>query len=302
MASDLPSPKLSQPYVHASVLEGGHVNLPENITVHGGDPTNSSLVPALSFLLRHSQSDKKIIFDLGARKDWENHPPAIQEAIRTTFKVKVPFDVVDSLRRGGLEAENIDLVILSHLHWDHVGNPDLFPASHFIVGGGSEALLAKGDDPKDSESAFNARFPANLLPENRTTFISPDDWLPLGPFPRAHDFFGDGSVYLIDAPGHLVGHINLLARTSAEGSWLYLAGDSAHDVRLITGEKEIGFFPHPVTGGRMCMHANVELAKEHISRIRRLRENPKVLVVLAHDLRWYEENKDTIFPGAIRPI
>ncbi|KAF8489688.1 Metallo-hydrolase/oxidoreductase [Gautieria morchelliformis] len=256
----------------------------------------------MAFLLRHSQNDKKIIFDLGARKDWENYPPSIQEAIRALFKVKVPVDVVDSLRRGGLEAENIDLIILSHVHWDHIGNPDLFPTSHFIVGSGAEALLAKGYSHKDSEPALEARFAKDLLPKNRTTFISPDDWLPLGPFTRAHDFFGDGSVYLIDAPGHLEGHLNLLVRTSAEKSWLYLAGDSAHDARLLTGEKEIGFFPHPATGGLTCMHTNVELAREHISRIRRLRENPEVVVVLAHDLGWYEENKDTsVFPGEIRP-
>lgn len=37
-----------------------------------------------------------------------------------------------------------------------------------------------------------------------------------GDFP-AHDFFGDGSFYLLDTPGHCIGHIAGLARTSKKG-------------------------------------------------------------------------------------
>jgi glyoxylase-like metal-dependent hydrolase (beta-lactamase superfamily II) len=299
MASDLPSPKPNQAYVHASVLEAGHINLVESFAVQGGSPTKRSMVPSMAFLLRHSQNDKIVIFDLGLRKDWENYPPGVIEAIKKN-KVDIPVDVVTSLRRGGLEPVHVDFVILSHIHFDHVGNPNLFPDSRFILGGASEPLLANGYSSKDSEPALDAQVAKELLPQGRTTFLPSDDWSPLGPFPRAHDFFGDGSVYIIDAPGHLGGNINLLVRTSAEDSWLYLAGDSAHDVRLLTGEREIGFFPHPVNGTLACLHVDPELAKEHISRLRRLREHPKVLVLMAHDLAWYEENKGTsVFPGEI---
>ncbi|KAF8529342.1 Metallo-hydrolase/oxidoreductase [Gautieria morchelliformis] len=301
MASELPSPKLNQAYVHASVLEAGHLNLVESFAVQGGSPTKCSVVPSMAFLLRHSQSGKILIFDLGLRKDWENYPPGVLDIIKkNNVNLNVPVDVVTSLRRGGLEPVQVDFVILSHIHFDHIGNPDLFPGSRFILGGDSEPLLAKGYSPKDAEPALEAQVAKELLPRNRTTFLSSDDWSPLGPFPRAHDFLGDGSVYIVNAPGHLSGHINLLVRTSAEGSWLCLVGDSAHDVRLLTGEKEIAFFPHPMSGNLACLHVDPELAKEHISRLRRLRENPKVLVLLAHDLAWYEENKDTsVFPGEI---
>lgn len=46
---------------------------------------------------------------------------------------------------------------------------------------------------------------------------------------RAIDFFGDGSFFFLDAPGHAVGHINALARTSTNPStFIYMGGDSFH--------------------------------------------------------------------------
>ena len=47
---------------------------------------------------------------------------------------------------------------------------------------------------------------------------------------NAVDFFGDGSFYLIDTPGHAVGHMCGLARTTAspEATFIFLGGDCAH--------------------------------------------------------------------------
>jgi len=303
MAPELPLP-ISQPYVHVSVLEAGYVAVPDHFLVQGGSTTKSTLLPSLSFLLRHSHNDKRLIFDLGLRKDWENYPPGALDSINKYFTVEIPVDVVESLRRGGVEPEQVDHIVLSHIHFDHIGDPSLFPSSHFLVGGGAEAVLANGYSADDTEPALESGFARNLLPASRTSFLASDDWKPIGPFPRGHDFFGDGSVYLIDAPGHLAGHINALVRTSPDGSWLFLGGDSAHDTRIIKGEKELGTWPHPETGSLMCMHTDLVAAKEHIERIKRVNAIPKVQVLMAHDLDWFEENKDkgVILPGTIRPF
>lgn len=46
----------------------------------------------------------------------------------------------------------------------------------------------------------------------------------------AVDFFGDGSFYLLDTPGHAIGHMCGLARTTAspEATFILLGGDCAH--------------------------------------------------------------------------
>lgn len=53
--------------------------------------------------------------------------------------------------------------------------------------------------------------------------------LRIGQF-RAFDFFGDGSFYLLDTPGHAIGHMSALCRTTVEcdGSFLFLGGDCCH--------------------------------------------------------------------------
>ena len=52
-------------------------------------------------------------------------------------------------------------------------------------------------------------------------------------------------LYVVDAgDGHVAGHINVLARTSEDGGWIYLAGDSAHDRRLLTGPLNIHYSCH----------------------------------------------------------
>ena len=47
---------------------------------------------------------------------------------------------------------------------------------------------------------------------------------------KAIDFFGDGSFYLLDTPGHAVGHLSGLACTTAspEATFMFLGGDCAH--------------------------------------------------------------------------
>jgi glyoxylase-like metal-dependent hydrolase (beta-lactamase superfamily II) len=120
----------------------------------------------------------------------------------------------------------------------------------------------------------------------------------LGDFPATLDLFKDGSLYVIDAPGHLAGHINLLARTSdGDGtfSWVYLAGDSCHDRRILSKEREIGEWID-AHGHQCCIHADRKKAEETIARIKTI-EDEGVEVILAHDVEWErsERNKHRFF-------
>jgi glyoxylase-like metal-dependent hydrolase (beta-lactamase superfamily II) len=108
--------------------------------------------------------------------------------------------------------------------------------------------------------------------------------------PHTIDLFADGSLLIVNAPGHLQGHINILAHTSSSlDHYMYLAGDACHDRRLLTGEKEIGEWMD--AGGRgCCIHVDKEEAGRTIGRIRRLEEEG-VEVVFAHDGEWERKNQ-----------
>lgn len=94
------------------------------------------------------------------------------------------------------------------------------------------------------------------------------------------DFYGDGSFYLVDAPGHMPGHTVGLARV-APNSFVLLAGDMCHHrdaynpgVRLIPEN----------------MHRDIEKARQTVTKLAELnREYANVVIILAHELQRKEE-------------
>ncbi|KAI0775596.1 Metallo-hydrolase/oxidoreductase [Trametes elegans] len=292
----LPIPTGNQPYMEVSALESGVIELRLRLFVAGSGPTESTMCPSLSFHLRHSGSGERVVFDLGIRRNLETHPPHVQE-LNAGRVVLVQHTADESLRKGGVDPADVKTAIISHLHFDHVGNTSMFPNATFFLGADAEELLAHSY-PVDPKSPCLQ----SAVPLEHTRFLDAEFTQSIGPFPRAYDFFGDGSMYIIDAPGHLPGHINVLARTNPTGSWIYLAGDTAHDYRILTGEREVAVALQP-DGLVRCIHSNKEQAEEHIRRVRTLLGNHKVLVLLAHDFRWYEENKggNAFLPGYIPP-
>ncbi|PIL34060.1 hypothetical protein GSI_03769 [Ganoderma sinense ZZ0214-1] len=296
----LPPPTPNQAFCNVSALEAGHVKAPLAWMLADVEDDEFITLPVLSYLVRHHSNGDSLLFDLGLRKDWQNLPPGLVRHItdKLKFELDIPSDIVDSLAKGDTTPSDIKKVFVSHLHFDHYGDAALFPTPQFFVGEGSRALAAN-TYPNNA----NSPVPADVIPEDRTIYLDPKAWpaLQIGPFPRALDFYGDGSVYVVDAGhGHIPGHLNLLVRTSADGGWIYLAGDSAHHWSLLTGEGKIGHHPH-----FGCAHADPEAAAEHMERIKTLvRENPRVRVLLAHDEVWYNANKGgtAFWPGTIESL
>ncbi|KAI0829907.1 Metallo-hydrolase/oxidoreductase [Trametes gibbosa] len=293
----LPPPSTNQAFVDISALDAGGADTPLSWVLAGAKEDERITLPALGFLLRHSIKRDNLVFDLGIRSDWQSLPPALLKYVIDilTFRIIDGQDAVAALAKGGLQPTDITHVCYSHLHFDHTGDSAPFTNATFLVGEGARVVAADGYPGNP-----NAPLASDLLPQSRTTFLDPSSWPPLGPFPHALDFYGDGNAYIVDAPGHFPGHINLLARTSADGGWIYLAGDTAHHWALINGEDTIGKTTH-----YGCAHGDVAEAEAHIGRVRALmKENSRVRVILAHDAPWYELNKDgaAFWPGKIESL
>lgn len=287
-APSLPPAALQQAYCDVSILEGGSLTAHRGYILAGASPDDTYPAPCLAFLLTHSASGARLLFDLGVpdiTKDAAPVSPAMRE-LMAHLQFKRPPDVPSSLRRGGLEPSDVETVILSHVHADHAGEPMLYTKARFFAGAGARTLLENGF-PKDAKS----HFVQNLFPEGRIEWLDPhgsdaDKWKSIGPFEHALDFWGDGALYVVDAPGHMPGHLNLLVRTSSDGGWVHLAGDSAHDWRLLRGEADIA------GNETVCVHADVDAARDMIRRIRELIRCERVQVVLNHDDVWYEKNRE----------
>lgn len=121
---------------------------------------------------------------------------------------------------------------------------------------------------------------ALLTRENYTELSWTDDkWIPLGPFSHAHDFFGDGSFYIVDAPGHLAGHVIGLAQTNPD-EWVIMGGDCCHSRSLLDGSRQVSLTGCP---GGTSLHKDTPTALESMEKLRTLDQDDTVFVALAHD-------------------
>lgn len=306
----------AQRVVKASALHGGTFTLPLKLFIADAAETDRSLVPSLSFLITHQDAAANqrtnIVFDLGLRRDVQGYIPSIQEHIQTRQPMDTLPDVRQSLEEGGVPTGDISHVILSHVHWDHTGTPADYPHAQFWVGSGALGVLENGIAGYLGHRYFESKLFDGL---NVKEFPSPDQqqveggpgsrargWERVGDF-SMYDFMGDGSVYVVDAPGHLPGHVNLLARLGAR-RWIYLVGDACHDERLLTGEKGIAEW-RDEAGHFCCIHNDKEQAEATLARIRDLqaaaaKSGLDLEVILAHGMDWAKANPEAFLPGSIR--
>ncbi|XHG03773.1 hypothetical protein AWENTII_007063 [Aspergillus wentii] len=152
--------------VHA--LTAGHLTLPEKFFISPlDDPTTRSTVPSLSFLIQHTTPTRttRIIFDLGIRKNINHYPEPIYKHSTTRQPLSGDPDPVACLAKGKLTPDDIDLVIFSHLHWDHVGTPSDYPRSTYVIGPGAKALIS---DERMLRNGSHCHFERGLLPDTRT--------------------------------------------------------------------------------------------------------------------------------------
>ena len=112
-----------------------------------------------------------------------------------------------------LKPDNIKYIGISHYHGDHVGQVDLFPKSTLLIGKGDwDAINA----PKPAEGVNFAPFEGWIKGDNKVE-----------PQPNDKDVFGDGSVIMLNTPGHTPGHHSLLVKLPQMGN-VVISGDAVH--------------------------------------------------------------------------
>jgi len=88
----------------------------------GGDPHDDSPMPLDYYVWGLISEDRNIVVDTGF-----DHPMALKRG-RTLLQ-----PLRDGLRGIGIEPAIVQDVLITHMHYDHCGNHDLFPAARFHV-------------------------------------------------------------------------------------------------------------------------------------------------------------------------
>ncbi|KAK5064638.1 hypothetical protein LTR84_000472 [Exophiala bonariae] len=188
----------------------------------------ASPAPSYCFLLEHP-SGQKVLFDLGIRKDWQNLAPAIVERFKKVgHQPSAEKNISEVLDDAGVGKENVNAVIWSHAHWDHIGDMSTFgPETELVVGPGFKDFFLGEGDGKNSAlgSVQSSDVEGRTVREIQFQGVGIGK---IGKFP-AFDYFQDGSLYLLDTPGHCVAHLCALVRTTTNpDTFVFLGGDAAH--------------------------------------------------------------------------
>lgn len=181
--------------------------------------------PCFSFLIEHPAQDRSLVFDLGIRKDWWNYSPFLTNRFKNGgYVINVEKSVREILEENGFDATKLEAVVWSHWHFDHIGNVSEFEKSTaLIVGPGFEKNLLPAYPTNPDSALLESDFEGRNLVELQ---MSSDLWI--GEM-EAVDYFGDGSLYFLNSPGHAHGHICALARVTADPpSFILMGGDSYH--------------------------------------------------------------------------
>lgn len=170
-------------------------------------------VPVSAYLIEHPKG--LILVDTGWHEDMRvNVRKHLGFLASTIFSGILPpgQSIREQLQYLGYTDKDLDLVVLTHLHSDHVsGLKHVAGAKRIIV-----SSLEWQSAQKDS-----TYIPSMWEGVNMEKFDMKD--IPHGPYKKGMDLYGDGSIYLVFTPGHSVGMISLLVKT--DNGWVLLGSD-----------------------------------------------------------------------------
>jgi N-acyl homoserine lactone hydrolase len=192
------------------LLSGGRLSMPRAVYYPGARPDEWFDLPVSCALFRHPQG--VALFDTGC------HPDAADRAEDRWGRAAAAYSkpifrrddtVVGQLPRLGLTARDVDLVICSHLHYDHCGCNVFFERATVICQA-RELAAARAEDA-EAQGLLRREW---------------DVGLPIQAIDGDHDVFGDGRLTLVPLPGHTPGSMGAHAVLARSGTFL-IASDAA---------------------------------------------------------------------------
>lgn len=177
---------------------------------------------------------------------------------------------VDQLAAHGVRPNDINAILVSHLHWDHAGGLPDFPGVPVWVQAAELVAADQGTPP-------------SYIGEHKDAAIAWRPYeMPMQPyegFERSLDVMGDGTLMLVDLPGHTPGHSGLFV-AAANGKRYFFSGDVTWAARGLEQQKSRPAFTRWLTG----VDWNAARNAETIARIAAVKARlPELIVVPAHD-------------------
>lgn len=222
-------------------------------------PAEWTEVPTHAVLVDHPEG--RLLWDTSCPRDWETR------WVETGLQEYFPYDNVSEqeyldsrLGQLGLSVTDIDMVVLSHLHFDHCGNADLFA--------GSDARMICNRKEYEGAFGFDGAFKGAHLKADYADL----DW---------ETVEGDAEllpgVRVLETPGHTWGTMSLQVDLVNDGPMIFTS--DAIYMRASYG-------PPPVGAG--IVYDSIAWL-ESVEKIRSIAERTNPTLVFGHDPEQYTE-------------
>jgi glyoxylase-like metal-dependent hydrolase (beta-lactamase superfamily II) len=233
-------------------------------------------VPIVAFLLEHPAAGLVLVDTGFQRAVAEGRSRARSRnlgAVGTLMTRNMRMDpqqpVAAQLTARGIDAADVGLIVMTHLHFDHASALCDFPSATVLVS------KPEWDAAHSRYPFMHGYVPAQLDPG--PSYRTLEFTTPRGGNPLEHtlDLFGDGSLTLVFTPGHSLGHISLIARLGDREA--LLTGDAAYTVATLRE----GARPWRMEDASAFEHSVQALAAWD-------RAHPDALVIPGHDMPAWE--------------
>ena len=228
--------------------------------------------PITAYAIEHR--DGLVLFDTGVAPALVSDPDYINSPIGRFILKKVfrfhigPEDALDKrLEAIDLAAADVRKVVISHLHFDHIGGISHVPQAELLVSRDEWRQLAAPHPERDWVLREHIELPGtNWQP---IEFVPTDDPL-LAPFGACYDCMGDGSMVLLPTPGHSPGSMSMLVRSQGLPPLLFV-GDLTYELEPLYNDQVPGI-------------GDAEQLKTSFAKVRGLQKAlPDLVVLPSHD-------------------
>lgn len=218
------------------LFEGGHCVHP-GFVVKPGSGIKLRNFPAAVALIEHPQQGY-ILFDTGYHENFFKSTRPFPErfyAWTTPCKLEHGDGIVEQLNNQGIKPQDINHLVLSHFHADHIAAVSEFTqAVIHCTQQGIDTIKNVGRINGVRKGYLKALLPPQVLKQVHTYTNFPlsfaqvinDTKVPkyIDIKLQCYDLFNDKSLYLIALPGHAAGQIGLLCKLNEQ--WIFLLADA----------------------------------------------------------------------------
>jgi len=236
----------------------------------GGSPLDWRDFTMTSVLVTHPRGDLLIDTGLGRTID-EQFRTLMPGFLRMTTTYEHGLSAAEQLDAAGYDRKRLKGIILTHAHWDHAsGGPD-FPETPILITPSEHRFVEQGGwITAFARASSSARFREYEFEGGRY----------LG-FPRSHDFYGDGSIVAVPAPGHTPGSVIVFVTLPVQSRFAFV-GDLIWQLEGVTRRELRTWLIGKVSG------ENADEVRENILRMVAVSARyPAITIVPAHDSRGF---------------